>query len=200
MRDNQKIKYRIIVSADISEELNVQIFQYWAFDISDFNYSLEDLKSIDEENEFPFMEVQANSYVKMTLTHCKLCFNSILVTAYNRNEFIEYLNGYYETCDICKLYSPNYEESITLLKPLETRLKQLNKNELRVLNGIIKLKSKALIYQHIFNNDVMDTSIWKIVNSLQRKDLIWVERDDEGRILSFNFDPELCLLINQLSS
>lgn len=198
--DNQKIKYKIIVSADISEELSAQIFRYWAFHISDFSYSLEDLTMTDEESVFPFKEVQANSCVKMTLTHCKLCFNSILVTAYNRKEFMEYLQGYFDTCDVCKLYSPNYDESITLLKPLETRLKQLNKNELRVLNGIIKLKSKALIYQHIFNNDVMDTNIWKIINSLQRKDLIWVERDDEGRILFFHFKSELIELKDNLNS
>jgi len=198
--DNQKIKYKIIVSADISEELSAQIFRYWTFHISDFSYSLEDLTLTDEESVFPFKEVQANSCVKMTLTHCKLCFNSILVTAYNRKEFMEYLQMYFDTCDVCKLYSPNYDESITLLKPLETRLKQLNKNELRVLNGIIKLKSKALIYQHIFNNDVMDTSIWKIINCLQRKDLIWVERDDEGRILFFHFKSELIELIDNLNS
>ncbi|MDO6472753.1 hypothetical protein [Maribacter sp. 1_MG-2023] len=189
--DNQKIKYKIIVSPDISEELSAQIFRYWAFDISDFNYSLEDLTLTDEESEFPFIEVQTNSCVKMTLTHCKLCFNSILVTAYNRKEFMQYLQGYYDTCDVCKLYSPNYDETITLSKPLKTRLKQLNKNELRVLKGIVKLKSKALIYQHIFNNNVMDTNIWKIINSLQRKDLIWVERDDEGRIKFFHFKSEL---------
>lgn len=190
------IKYEIIISADISEELNAKIFRYWAYGITDFKYSLQDFESENDITKIILEEVQGNSRVKMTLSHCTLCFNSIHVFAKNRAEFKSYVSRAYHTCEKCKLYCPNYDENIKQLEPIEVRLKQLDNNELRVLHGIIKLKKKALIYQHVFSNDITNTKIWKVVNSLQRKDLVWIERDDSYRIVSFNFNPKLLEVIN----
>lgn len=60
-----------------------------------------------------------------------------------------------------------------------------------MLTGIIKLRDKKLIYRHIFNNDILDTKIWKIINLLQRKGLIWVERDSNWKIESFEFKNDI---------
>jgi hypothetical protein len=195
--DDSNINYEIIVSANISEELNAQIFRYWAYEFSSFKYSIEDIKT--KKNKSIISEVLENSQVKITLSHCILCFNSIHVFAKNRVEFMAYLSGENHTCNKCKMFSPNYDENTMQLEPMEVRLNQLNTNKLRVLHGIIKLKRKALIYQHIFNNNIMDNKIWKIVNSLQSKDLIWVERDDEWKIKSFNFNSELANFIDDLN-
>lgn len=63
--------------------------------------------------------------------------------------------------------------------------------ELRVLSGIVKLKTKFKIYRHIFNNNLNDYDTWAIINTLQKKNLIWIERDDSWRIKTFNYDPNI---------
>ncbi len=193
--NDSNIKYEIIVSADISEELSAQIFRYWAFIDSDFKYPLQDFDFENNMTKTILEEIQENSLVKITLSHCTLCFNPVKVMAKNREEFIDYLSEAYHICDNCKMFCPNYDENIKQLEPLEVRLQQLDKIELKVLYGIIKLKKKVLIYQHIFSNDITDIKVWKIVNSLQRKDLIWIERDSNYKIIAFKVNPNLSQVI-----
>ena len=191
MSGHSSFKYEIVISGDIPESLHGSIISYWAFGKDYFKHSLETLKNSNNGIAFPMKKVLENSHVELTLSKCELCSNEIRARVNNREEFLDCISVFRRVCDRCKSFSPNYSQSTRARIPIETRLEELSPIELKVLNGIVTLKSKKLIYRHIFNNEIEDSRTWKIINLLQRKGLVWIERDDSWKIRSFEFRDDL---------
>lgn len=181
------VKYKIILSGNISEELRYSILMYWQYDGFKFKFTNEELNLEKEILE----NILKYSSVILSFQNCIFCFDLINLKVIGRDEFINAIKLYPRVCEICKEFSPNYDDNCELVRPLNSLLKELSAIELKVLTGIVKLRSKKLIYRHIFNNDISDSSIWNIINSLQRKGLIWIVRDGTWKIESFQFNNEL---------
>ncbi|WP_282133014.1 hypothetical protein [Cellulophaga baltica] len=180
----EKFKYEIILSAQASIDLVSDITQYWLFEKGKFTHHIEN-------RTFETKTVLEKSKCLLTFRNCVLCNSSLTIIVNNREDFIKWIDTNPIICDSCQDYSPNYDSSIPLKKSAYIKINELSFTELKVLRGIIKLKSKFLIYRHIFNNDISDNSVWKIVNGLQIKGLISIDRDPNWGIKSFNVPSEV---------
>ncbi|MEP0212109.1 MAG: hypothetical protein ABJD66_02770 [Cellulophaga sp.] len=163
------------------------IFEYWGYDKKESDFVFKEI-NLDKDIR---NKISEHSYAILTFKNCTLCFQKIKVKVNNRNEFLKIVQKNPIVCETCAQYSPNYSLNSEIKKPINIILGELTDSELKVLTGIIKLKDKKLIYRHIFNNDILDTKIWKIINLLQRKGLIRVERDSNWKIESFEFENEI---------
>ncbi|TDT47042.1 hypothetical protein CLV90_1112 [Maribacter spongiicola] len=190
-------KQEILISTELPESLMVLIIKYWAFENDDFKYNLLDFIDFNpfEESNETLDKILINSKCLITLNSCQLCNSYIKYTAKNREDYYELIRLNHKVCIHCKEFSVNYNNKSINYKTVEIALKELSETELKVLVGIVQLKSKTLIYRHIFNNDLEDSNIWGIINVLQRKKLISIDRDDNWKIKNFNYNQKLKKLI-----
>lgn len=70
-------------------------------------------------------------------------------------------------------------------------LKTLTESEYQILKLIVTHQIKSKIYSTAFQGDPYNKSVWKIVNKLERLNLIHVGRNINGGVVSFDFDPTL---------
>ncbi len=185
------LKYEIIITGNASEDLISSIVKYWLFENEKFTYSIKPESSANCINEKLVEIILENSKCSLTFKNCLLCCDMLTVQSNNRHEFLKWIKYNPRVCEICQKFSPNFIKLPTIDEPIELKLRQLTEEEMKVLTGIVTLKKKALIYRHIFNNDISDADIWNIMNTLQRKGLIWIERDANWKIKTFNFCVEL---------
>jgi len=192
------MEYEIIISNKTPEAILEIIPKYWILKKERFKYSIKEIVLNKLEIEKIIDEILKYSYCLLQTNPCRLCSSKSTIRINNRQHFSEVIKSKDLICDYCKMYSPNFIEDNHTSFDLEYNLGLLSDEEFNVLRGIIHLKTKFLIYRHIFNNDIEDISIWEIVNKIQKLGLIWIERDSSWRIKSFNFDPKLTKLISKL--
>jgi len=70
-------------------------------------------------------------------------------------------------------------------------LKTLTESEYQTLKLIVTHQIKSKIYSTAFQGDPYNKNVWKIVNKLERLNLIHVGRNINGGVISFDFDPTL---------
>ena len=189
--------YEIILSSDVPEHLLNQITKYWEYRHGRYIYKLEEivLKNINIDDLIT--DIKRYSYCVFQVPTCSLCLSKFKVVIKDRNDTLKKLERSVPICDACKEHSPNYLSSLKQHSlSLESSINQLSEFELKILRGIVQLKSKMLIYKHVFNNDIENHDIWTAINDLQKKGLIWIEREDSWKIKSFGFRQELSRLID----
>ncbi|AXT49684.1 hypothetical protein D1818_02180 [Aquimarina sp. BL5] len=176
------------------------ISKYWSRDENErFKYELQNLKneygiSLDELN----LIVEKYSSLIIKQENCSLCHSNYNVNINNRNHFKNISNQARKICDSCKTYSPNYIGYSQIDETdLEFQYAEISEMERFILKGMINLKSKMLIYKHIFNNDLEDRELWKIINNLEKKGLIYIERTSDCKIKGFKFPFEVVQLVNK---
>lgn len=69
-------------------------------------------------------------------------------------------------------------------------LDKLTEEELLILIGIIKCENKQSIYKYVFQGNVNDAEIWRIVNNIQDKNLLYVKRNGT-KVAGFYFPEEI---------
>ncbi|WP_282087171.1 hypothetical protein [Aquimarina algiphila] len=188
--------YEIVISSNVSEELINAVSRYWLFRDGHFVHNLNTINEKTINKKELINRITKHSHGLIHFPNCKLCFSEFEILVKDRKEFITKVNDQELVCNLCKSFSPKYQEGIPLHFPIEISINQLSEIEYKILCGIVKLKSKRLIYRHIFNNDLENHEIWKVINTLQKKGLIWIERDNSWRIKSFGFKTEILKLIN----
>lgn len=189
------MEYEIIISSKTPEPLIEIITKYWILEKGEFKYLVEDfsLNQLDEE------EILKYSHCIIKTNPCPLCVSVSTITVNDRNILVELFKKNNLVCDNCKLYSPNNKKVLLTTKDVNYKLGLLTEEEYIVLRGIVRLKTKFLIYRHIFNNNIEDEDIWNIINKLQKLGLVWIARESESwKIKSFNFNPELKEQISEL--
>ncbi len=82
----------------------------------------------------------------------------------------------------------NFAEAIQ-----KKRWLNLNSEEFEILKEIVRLKNKSLIYKEIFNGDPYDKTIWKIINSIEKKGLLFIKREPYPSlgVIKFIFPEQL---------
>lgn len=178
------MEYQVIIKSSTPEELLVPIMNYWLFEKNEFKFPVEEGDADEIVKTILF-----NSHCLLIFDSCLLCQMPIKITVQTRLQFINTISENKAICENCQLYSSNLENGVSIPDFLESSLNRLNEPELRVLKGIINLKTKFKIYRHIFNNDLEDADTWSIINSLQKKRLISIERDSSWKIKSFRYAP-----------
>ncbi|WP_405412212.1 hypothetical protein [Maribacter sp. Asnod1-A12] len=190
-------KYEIIVSNKATESLLVNIIKYWTYDNNTFTYPINEDISNDGISLAIIQNILKNSKCLLTFKNCILCYSSLTITVINRKDFLDFIALYPRICPNCKKFSPNYSDFHLKDESLDEIIRSLSIDEIKVLKGIIQLRRKDLIYRHIFNNDISDSNVWNIINGLQRKGLIWIEREDNWKIKSFNFSSKIQYIIKK---
>ena len=183
--------YEIVISNNASEELLEIIHKYWIIDNEKFKYNLEEILFEDTTSETLISKILRYSYCIFKANPCALCASNSKIIIHDRNQLLEVSVSNYLICDKCKLFSPNYRKDALISKDLYYNIALLSEEELNVLKGIINLKTKFLIYRHIFNNNIEDETIWKVINQLQKLGLVWIERESSWKIKSFKFNRKL---------
>lgn len=189
------MEYEIIISSKTPESLIDIITKYWILDKGELKYWVEDfsLNQLDAE------EILKYSHCIIKANPCPLCVSISTITVNDRNLLLELSKKNNLICDNCKLYSPNNNKVLLTTRDVNYKLGLLTEEEYIVLRGIVRLKTKFLIYRHIFNNNIEDEDIWNIINKLQKIGLVWIERETASwKIKSFNFNPELAEQISEL--
>jgi|TARA_R100000789_G_C3017855_1_gene152828 hypothetical protein len=183
--------YQIIIGSSTPEELLVPISQYWSYKDGCFSPLPSEFSDKRNSKKIDITDILTNSYCILHLMPCALCQMTIKKEVNSRDEFREAVLTSKLVCENCNDFSPYLERGLPLPDSLESNINKLNIEELRVLSGIVKLKTKFKIYRHIFNNNLSDYDTWAIINNLQKKRLISIERDASWKIKAFNYDPSI---------
>jgi hypothetical protein len=192
------MEYEIIISSETPETLLEIIPKYWFLENETFKYHEDDIIINELNIEDTISKVLEFSYCLLQVTPCSICSSKSTVRINNRKHFNEEMENENIICDYCNMFSPNINKIEFVSGNLNYKLSLLNNEEYNVLVGIIHLKTKFLIYRHIFNNDIEDTTIWEIIKKLQKLGLIWIDRDCSWRIKSFNYNSKLNKILEDL--
>ncbi|WP_298539980.1 hypothetical protein [uncultured Aquimarina sp.] len=186
--------FDIVTSNNTPEKFFSLISKYWS--INDNKLFIHSEKDLREEYGRKFKEIVARFSSTLIKVNCALCHSSFNILAKSRDVLIENLNTDNKICELCELYSPNYlgyYENKEL--DVKSQYDEISEFEKFILKGLVSLKSKMLIYRHIFNNNLEDKDLWKLINGLEKKGLIFIERTNDCKIKSFQFPTEIIKLI-----
>ncbi|WP_299896724.1 hypothetical protein [uncultured Aquimarina sp.] len=189
------MEYEIVISHKTSKDLVAVISKYWSFKDEGFVYSIENINKELSRLKYTQSTILDKSHCILHFSNCTLCFSSYEKIVTSRKEFLNEVNSQERVCNPCQSYSPKYLEGVSTIFPTQESIDELSDLEYRVLIGIIQLRDKMLIYKHIFNNDLENQEIWKIINMLQKKRIIWIERTNDYKIKSFKFSEKIPELI-----
>lgn len=191
------MNFEILISNQTPREYVSLITDFWQMDENkSFIYSIGQLSSKYKLTHIKIKSViEKFSGIAMYLDQCALCRSTYKVVLKKRKDF-DRLEYAYNICDLCSTYSPNslYYDFSTRID-IRCQYQKISDKEKFILNGMVHLKSKMLIYKHIFNNNLNDKEIWKIVNSLERNGLIYIDRNDDCSIKAFRFPTDIIALI-----
>lgn len=173
--------YKIVLSSETPEERLNLITKYWSIENDIFIYNIEFIMQNYNLDETTIKTI-INDYSELILTvaECNLCNSGFEVKLKSREQFYSIKDKDNRICELCEVYSP-YK---TLLNT-HSNSNEISVLEKYVLKGIIHLKTKRLIYKHIFNNNLYDKELWATVNSLERKGYIRIERTEDCKIKCF---------------
>jgi len=205
--------YKIHIDSELRDGISIILRDYWAMVENDFINKPKDIcdkynVEIGELNKI----VRSNSHCAIIVSRCDICKVETEENVYSQTSFREKKRQYNinrdgkRKCSKCenvlnelrkKDISLQYEKDRCrrgehFNRAIQNkRWNELSNEELQILKDIIRLKSKRLIYQKIFNNDPQDKAIWKQVNNIEKKGLLIVDRDSSFRVISFVFPNSL---------
>ncbi len=196
---NYAIEY---LSDVIDNKVKLIIDSYWKYENGNFKYECRELSELYEISISQIIDsVKEKSHCIVISNKCKKCRKTSTYKVKTRADFIFIINRFMNTCSDCNewnvLIDPNQSLKVyTLNKKREYAIKnqiwrELKQIELDVLKSIIKYKSKYLIYRHVFKNNLYDLTIWNIINHLEDLGLIEVIRDQNQKILKFEYLNDL---------
>lgn len=173
------------------------IDEYWMYD----RMSFKDNNKIALQFNIDICElikfVKENSICLLLFDNCSVCKKDYLYEVNTRSEFIYINNRLSNYCSDCKpnhiLINKNdisldYFNFYTPEYALENKLwVELSTIELEILKKILLYKDKFLIYKHVFKGDVKNKEIWNIIQHIEDLGLIWINRDESRKIISFEF-------------
>jgi len=211
------IDYKIHISDEADIQSKQLIADYWLFENNEFVYNLHQLS---EKHDVPLNKVSnlIKKYSRCEITEkCEKCDKMFPRIAETKGFFKR--GSYYDT--IC----PEWEAEEERLDQLERerrrqereRLAQemieqrsrifeealerkawreLNFYEMDVLNKIIACgMDLKLVKKNVFNNNFYDKTVWKIVNKIERLDLVSVVRNGYGSVVNIEWDRRLPSLL-----
>ncbi len=188
--------FDIVTSNNTPEKFFSLISKYWAID--DNKLFIHSEKDLREEYGRKFKGIVEKFSNSLIIGNCALCHSSFNIRAKSRDMLIKILNTDNKICEFCELYSPNclgYYENKGL--DVKSQYDDISEMEKFILKGLVNLKSKMLIYRHIFNNNLEDKDLWKLINGLEKKGLVFIERTNDCKIKSFQFPIEIMKLITE---
>ena len=189
------MNYEIVISSNTSQKFLNIISKYWAFRNGEFVYSKDQISKDIKKVKESIPDILKYSHCILHVENCRLCNSKFEILIKDRVELASQASNSQSICNLCKTYSPQYQNTKSTSIPIEITINQLSDIEYKILHGIVKLKRKGLIYKHIFNNDLENIEIWNIINKLQKKGLIWIDRTDSCKIRSFRYPEKILKLI-----
>lgn len=190
------MKYNVFLINDVDNNTQNIIEKYWKYNMGVFIYNnLELSKQFNLDISLLIQIVKKHSFCELVLNKCNKCNQERKYSVKTRGNFEYIISSFSRICDNCNEYKVLLNEKQKLYNTNQYNTQYAIKNkiweellpiELEVLKGIIKFKRKDLIYRYIFNNDTYNTQIWSIINHLEYLGLIFIKRNDKGKILSFD--------------
>ena len=202
-------EYKIEIQEDLEETIFNAIKDYWEIEDGKFknlrgevgdkyNLSGSELSKL----------VKNHSKCVMNCGHCEDCDSDIIAEFFSQTRFNDLYSRKKTQCHSClekQFERLEHERYLELVRRMNNReanfenvnileaLKKINEEEQEVLNGIVRSQTKRDIYANIFNGDINNRSIWRIVNKLEKVRLIAVIRSPENgkSIIRFDIHPHL---------
>ena len=206
-------RYTVQINQEVDNITKELINDYWLFNNNEFEYSLNQLAdkynltvskitklikdnstctvSIDCTNcnkTFPRI-VDTKGFFKVSKHSSILCSEcqekqDILIQEKKQEDFYKYLEE--------KIINEE-KKNEKFLKAIQTKQwLKLNPVEKDILIKIIESNGvKNAIRKTVFNSNFYDKSIWTIINRLERKGLIFVERNNDNSVICFDFHKSL---------
>ena len=197
--------YELSFKEDLNDADAALVRAYWAIDNGVFVHNVNELAAAHNLTRVQLTAlVRASTSCQISLGHCVGCGDEVLRTVDTKTDFKLHAEHFGEPrCSDClRAYAKRqrYEASITAnqaastLGPNAVRLKPwelLTPEELNVLKGIVRYKTKPLIYEHVFKGNHRDQIVWALVKQLVRRGLVEVVWNYNEYIEEFLFQPEL---------
>ncbi len=198
-----KMDFEIVTSSKTPGEYFNLITDFWSIDQDNsFSFTLADLATNYELTVSEIKQIiKKFSGVLVFMEHCTLCNSSYKLGVKTRVEFKNLVSFKGRICDLCDSYSPKplfYNELSKI--DIKFRYQEISEMEKFILNGMVNLKSKMLIYKHIFNNNLENKDLWKIINNLERNGLLYIDRNNDCSIKAFRFPSDVLKIIKKKSS
>jgi len=208
-------EYKIHLEPDLNDDYTIILQDYWKIASNEFinrpkqicdNYNI----TIGELNKI----IKDFSYCKIIHGYCSDCGVVIEDKVYSQTSFREKIRRkVHERCNACEttffknLDAERNQHQEDEKKQLEEqfcravhekRWTELSAEELEILKGIVRLKSKSLIYKEIFNGNPFDKSVWQKIGNIEKKGLVSIKRSESRSVIEFSFPMQLdqLLLIN----
>lgn len=201
-------EYKIHIEPNISEDYSVILQEYWEIVDNEF---FNKPKQLCEKLNITFGElskiIKDYSYCNIINGYCSDCGKVIDDKVYSQTSFKEkQRRSVKDRCAGCESdFYREREEKIVRIKNedrqqieerfeqaiQEMRWNQISSEELEILKGIVKYKSKSLIYTWVFNSDPYHKPTWRKVDNLEKKGLLSVSRNSAQSVIEFLFPKQL---------
>jgi len=199
------MEYELRFKEDLNEADAALVHAYWAMENGAFVHNVNELAAAHGMTRIQLTAlVKAFTTCELSLGHCAGCGDEVRHTVVNKTDFKRFAGSLGEPlCPDCqRAYAKRlrYEASLTAgqavsalgqnavrLKPWEC----LTPEELAVLKGIVRYKTKPLIYEHVFAGNNRNREVWALVKQLVRRGLVEVVWNYNDYIEEFCFQPEL---------
>ncbi|MCK4662358.1 MAG: hypothetical protein KAT68_05805 [Bacteroidales bacterium] len=191
------------IKTDNSQIVNI-CNKYWDFDRDEFKYKTL-VKDIAKENKISVPKViylvKINSSLKF---FCENCQKEI--KTYHVRSDVNFENLYFDSKCLCH----ECKNGFKLLKTVADRdeiinrldstvitqeWNKLNEKELELLIIITKCKTKKEVVRQVFQgmnlNNEYSNVIWQRLNLLHDMNLIWIERNENRRIINYHTSGKL---------
>lgn len=195
------MKYKIFIIGNVDSNTQSIIEKYWKYNKGLFIYNnLELSEEFHLDISLLIQIVKNHSLCELVLNKCIKCNQERKYKVKTRVNFEYVISSFSRLCVNCNEYKVLLNEKHKLYNTYQYNTQYAIKNklweellpiELEVLKGIIQYKRKYLIYRYVFKNDTYNTQIWNIVNHLEYLGLIFITRNNQGKILSFGVDERI---------
>jgi len=196
--------YRINIVDEIDETTKLVLEEYWHIENGKFSNRAKDITIKYGLTQASMTKlVRENSYCDILLDNCIDCGINRKVHIYSQSAFN---SPDYEISGRCNDCSEKFkkkkieDEKLRIAREISFKMSNainqkkwlsLSEYELDVLMKIIECNDKSEVFSYVFNGNIRDRSIWKIVNKIEDLGLINVERTNGGTIIEFQSDSRL---------
>ncbi len=198
-------KYEISIFEDIATDNFETVNKYWEIEDGNFKNKPSGICLTYDLSQYQLNEIVVNNSVCIIyFGYCYDCEKEIRREVTSQTGFKSEMKSTHQRCKRCeKEYQrkiwKEWEESLELQEKVKKErvtnlenfdeLNKLSDVEKKTLREIVKLKERNLIFSKVFKFDYEGT--WSIVNKLEKRFLLYVERNNDGRVVDFHFDSDL---------
>ncbi len=191
------------ISPSVNEVEKEIIEKYWKYKNNRFSYKVGKLADQYDSSIYGVVQlVKKNSTCHLIIGKCLDCNQKLEFMVTSRAQFDSKLN--HVRCDThhqeynlkiseeLKERNISYDELI-VEKTLTFQLEKLPSEHLEILAKIVQIDDRNEIFSKVFFGDSnrSNQEIWKIVNDLESKKFLTVERNQQGKVVAFNFLDQL---------